>query len=162
MRMTRCFVGNKTIYVKNEELWETAKSIAGKAGLSGFVVEALERLVTAKQLEQKGFERFELPIDPLEDDTHFDRNIKERLGFDGKRLADWGVLSVYRTKAGTFIVTDNRLDAEGSICDYRTHDQTADLRNDRAIANLNQDDQSRLWDSLCEALPPPEVTTWIE
>ena len=122
-----------------EFLVGTARSIAGKAGLSGFVEEALERLVTAKQLEQKGLERFHLPIEPFEDDPRFDSNIKERLGFDGKRLLDWGVLSI-----------------------YRTHDQTADLRNDRAIANLEKDDQSRVWDSICEALPPTEVTTWIE
>jgi hypothetical protein len=145
-----------------EFLVGTARSIAGKAGLSGFVEEAFERLVTAKQLEQKGLERFHLPIEPFEDDPRFDSNIKERLGFDGKRLLDWGVLSIYRTKSGTFIVTDNRLDAAGSIYDYRTHDQTADLRNDRAIANLEKDDQSRVWDSICEALPPTEVTTWIE
>jgi hypothetical protein len=41
-----CLVPNKTIYVKNEELWNKAKAIAGKEGegLSGVIAEALAGL----------------------------------------------------------------------------------------------------------------------
>ena len=100
------------------------------------------------------------PIDGSDQTDH--PKFRERLGFDGKRLADWFVLSIYRTKAGKLIVTDNLRDAEGAIFGYRVYDQLAELRNDRAITNLEEDEQTRLWDMLSEPLPPPVVTTWID
>jgi hypothetical protein len=155
-------VATRTVYVKNDELWETAKSVAGTAGLSNFVEEALQRLVTAKQLERKGVVRFEFPFEPLEGDPRRDPTFKERIGFEGQCLVDWGSVSVYLTKGGTFIVTRNACDAEGSIYDYHTHDQLSGVRRDPAIACLERDDQSRLWNVICEALPPSEVVTWID
>jgi hypothetical protein len=149
--------------VKNAELWETAKSVAGKAGLSSFVEEALERLITAKRQEPTGAERFDRPVRSMDDTDQAGRTkFQERLGFDGKCLADWGVLSVYLTNGGTFIVTDNLLDGEGSLYSYRTYGQLAELRNDRTIDALDKDEQSRLWDRICEALPPSVFTTWVD
>jgi len=153
-------VGNKTIYVKNEELWETAKSLAGKAGLSGFIEEALEQLVAAKQLKQKGLKRFHVRL--VEPDEWGDDPTDEirHIGFDGKRLVDRDELSVYLTKVGKFIVTDNRLDA--GISGYRTYDQCVEVRKDEAITALEKDEQIRIWNSIVEGLPPDESFTWID
>jgi hypothetical protein len=159
-------MGTKTVYVKNEDLWETAKSVAGPAGLSGFVEEALELLITAKRDERAGLERFDLPVEPI-DGTEESPAIKfkERLSFDGRLLANFMGVSIYRTKAGKFIVTDNVQDAEGSIFAYRTYDQLAGVRNDRAITGLGADSQSELWDlisEICESMPLVVFTTWID
>ena len=154
-------VGNKTIYVKNEELWETARSVAGKDGMSAFIEEALQRLVTVKRLEQKGLQPFSLLVEPIHE-SHRVPGVTERLGFEGKRLVDWGPFQVYLTKGGTFIVADFNFDEEMSICDYRTYDQLAELREDEAIARVDADQQDILWDQIRHALPPPVVTTWID
>src|SRR5262245_21026746 len=133
-------MGKKTIYVKNEELWERAKSIAGVDGLSRLVEEALEHVVTQKQLEHEGLQRIYLPIvpiDQIEEPVGVDA-IKESLGFDGKCLEGdgYGVLSVYLTKAGKLIVADKHPHEPGAITGYRVHDQWAELRNDEAIRAL--------------------------
>lgn len=151
-------VGKKTIYVKNEELWERAKSIAGVDGLSRLVEEALERMVTVKQLEQMGLKRFDLRVEPIHD---FAPDVRETLAFYGECLVDgdWPSISVYRTKGGKFIVTDNIPD--GSISEYRKYETLYELKEE--IDELDQKDpSSRLWERISEAMPPAKTTTWID
>lgn len=152
-------VGKKTIYVKNEELWERAKSIAGVDGLSRLVEAALEGVVTAKQLQQQGLERYNLRVEPILD---FTPDVKETLAFDGECLVarEWPSVSVYRTKGGKFIVTDN-LVSDGSITAYRTYETLYALKEE--LEALDQKDAAGgLWDAVCEAMPPSETITWID
>ena len=155
-------MGNKTIYVKNDELWETAKSMAGKDGLSSFIEEAVQRLVTAKQLEQKVRQPFSLPYKPM-DKSFTVKRAEERLGFEGKCLLDWGPFAVYLTKGGTFIVTDNSGDEDQSILDYQTYDELDELQKARSIAALDKEQQDRVWNRIRDALPPQLIhTIWID
>lgn len=148
-------MAKKTIYVKNEELWEKAKSVAGEDGLSRLVEEAIERIVTAKQLQQQSLDRFTLRVEPIHD---FTPDTKETLAFDGECLVarGWPSVSVYRTKGGRFIVTDDLPD--GSISEYRTYETLYDLRDAIEAADKNDG----LWDRVLEAVGTVETTTWID
>jgi len=155
-------MGTRTVYVKNEELWETAKSIAGKDGLSTFVEEALQALVTSKQRErqreQERHDRFSLPYKP--DGEGID--LAHHVEFEGKCLGDWGSFSLYLTKDGTFIVTYNSCDLEQSIYYYRTYDGLFDLQKEPVIANLTKDEQKAFWDVVRADVPPEALAIWID
>ncbi len=53
---------NKTIYVKDGDLWERAKKIAGKDGLSSAISEALTEYVTRKEKDALGIKRYRLEV----------------------------------------------------------------------------------------------------
>ncbi len=53
---------NKTIYVKDGDLWERAKKIAGKDGLSSVISEALAEYVTRKERDALGIARYRLEV----------------------------------------------------------------------------------------------------
>jgi hypothetical protein len=55
-------VPNKTIYVKDERVWEEAKELAGKEGLSGVIADALAAWVERKKREKSGIERYRFAI----------------------------------------------------------------------------------------------------
>jgi hypothetical protein len=42
-------MSNRTVYVKDESLWEKAKKFAGETGISGVIAEALQKYVDRKE-----------------------------------------------------------------------------------------------------------------
>jgi hypothetical protein len=82
---------NKTIYVKDELLWEQAKKFAGETGLSGLLAEALKEYVERKEREAAlragEMTKVELPVGgSLHDDEP-----RHRIGFIGRLLYDTDV-----------------------------------------------------------------------
>ena len=62
--------GNRTIYLANDELWERAKNLAGKEGLSSVIAKALADFVAQRDADQSSFQKFTFEIlgDPHSED----------------------------------------------------------------------------------------------
>jgi hypothetical protein len=89
-------VGNKTIYFKDDDLWERARELAGKDGISAVIQAALSRFVSVKEQEAKGFGRIRLEAgfkDEPEHSVHY--GTTERIAFDGLLLAEQVVPIAY-------------------------------------------------------------------
>lgn len=87
---------NKTIYVKNEQLWEKAKKFAGETGLSALIAETLREYVERKDrevaLRAGEMTNVELRVGgPLHDDEPY-----HRIGFIGRLLYDTDVEADWR------------------------------------------------------------------
>jgi hypothetical protein len=151
-------MGNKTIYVKNEQLWEKAKSIAGKAGLSGLIEQALSGYVAEREREQQGLVRFYLNVEEV-------GGFKSRIGFDGKKLGSFQksdfmlIVSVYQTKAGKFILTND--DPDGTANDYRLFDSLDELTHDSLFEQLGPDESGEFAEQLANELGTT-ITQWID
>lgn len=84
-------MANKTIYVKDELLWEKAKKFAGDAAISGLIAEALREYVKRKEgeaaLRAGEMTKVELRVGgPLHQDKP-----AHRIGFIGRLLYDTDV-----------------------------------------------------------------------
>jgi hypothetical protein len=106
-------VPNKTIYVRDEALWNKAKKIAEERGdgLSGVIASALARLVADEEAKEGG-EVHRILIVPMRGESAD----PERIGFVGKRLAESElpshyeglaqlVATAYQTAASKIVVT---------------------------------------------------------
>jgi hypothetical protein len=84
-------MANKTIYVRDESLWEKAKKFAGDAGISRLIAEALQEYVQRKERETAmragEMTKVELRVGgPLHQDEP-----AHRIGFIGRLLYDTDV-----------------------------------------------------------------------
>ena len=115
-------MGNKTIYVKDEALWDRAKELAGKEGFSAVIAQALADFVERKADEHRGLTDYRLPIG---DELICWRGrllTSTVLGLGNQRA---GELEVYQTKAGKLVVVAGDLaDAFGYEV-YETLEQFA-------------------------------------
>lgn len=95
---------NKTIYIKDETLWQNAKKFAGKGGLSEVIADALRRFVADSEAKAAGQETFRFVVQFRGDDDF------ARVAFRGRLLEskdlDSGSLnaSVYETQGGSFVL----------------------------------------------------------
>jgi hypothetical protein len=94
-------MGNKTIYVKDEALWERAKELAGKEGFSAVIAKALAEFVQRTEDENRRFTEHSLTIG------------NEVVRFRGRSLASTvigippggaGEMEVYVTKGGKLVL----------------------------------------------------------
>ena len=79
-------MGNKTIYVKDDKLWERARRVAGKEGISAVIQGALVDFVQRKAREAAGFKRIRLEAG-FASNAKGDVGTMERIAFDGRELA---------------------------------------------------------------------------
>src|ERR671912_440275 len=80
-------MANKTIYVKDDELWERAKQLVGKDGLSALLSEMLQNYVKRKDVGPSE-QRFNFQIGHWEDTDETDQPDREHIEFIGRRLGD--------------------------------------------------------------------------
>lgn len=122
-------MGNKTIYVKDEALWERAKQLVGKEGLSGLIAEALAEFVQRKEAESRGFSLQEISL------KHDDG--EETVKFVGKEILAQiplpcddhhprSLADLFQTRAGKMLVV---LKEDGSYepFAYHTYDTPEEL-----------------------------------
>src|SRR3972149_9161601 len=103
---------NKTIYVKNEEIWNKAKAIAGREGegLSGVIAEALAEFVKQHEVAAEGHVVHRFTV--VHEDSE---GALERVAFAGREIGSRSfsapdgqgtlIATVYATKGGKFVLT---------------------------------------------------------
>jgi len=79
------FMPNKTIYVKDERLWDQARTLAGKDGLSGVIQQALVKFVEGRRRESEGFHRYR--FDTTYQHYELDSGPSEAIAFEGREVA---------------------------------------------------------------------------
>jgi hypothetical protein len=128
-------VGNKTIYVKDEGLWERAKRLAGKEGLSSFVGEALAAHVEQKEGEALGVRKYALRVGPQRIQIHGRRLGQRRFVYcpsghrpDEQPDAPTTTVDaeVYRTRSGKLILV-KRENAQVVHVEELTHSYWTDV-----------------------------------
>lgn len=162
-------MANKTIYFKDDALWERAKQLAGKEGLSAVIQDALAKYVERKGLEAKGNLPFRLHT------GKFDRATKkygaiERIAFIGRELAaieplvptlepDPGLapyepvaITAYQTKGRRLVLTRADVGLGEVITRYAVFSSLMDLRDSELLADLDGLDRARFLDQVSEQL----------
>lgn len=75
-------MGNKTIYIKDDGLWQRARELAGKDGLSSAIQGFLAKFVEEAELTDKGFARRHFKVRPKGSGEVPDKHI----AFNGRLL----------------------------------------------------------------------------
>lgn len=91
-------MGNKTIYVKDEALWARAKALAGPAGLSSVIGEALAAFVAREE-------------DAAANDSVYSLHATgspEPITFVGRHLCDWNLWQGHRGATCAVYLTKGR------------------------------------------------------
>ena len=108
--------------MKNEHLWDQARTLAGKDGLSGVIQEALAKFVENKRRQSEGFQRYR--FDTTYKHYELESGPSEAIAFEGREVASKILpvrvrqdeystqkfdrsLNVHHTPVGTLIVTMN-------------------------------------------------------
>lgn len=167
-------MGNKTIYVKDEALWDRAKKLAGKDGLSSLIAEALEAYVNRKEAEQSGFKLFKFNVQELREMTDSGPTfwLKEQVAFQGRQLGTahllnptdpnypYAQIDVYLTKGHKLVavVTDEML---GVPTGYRVFNSPAELRSDELFADVEAESKAALFDKIAAELGE-RWSRWID
>lgn len=173
-------MGNKTIYVQDEKLWQKAKKLAGKAGLSGVIAKALTEFVDEHDREKHGSRRYQFEVRYEYDDIDPDADWVDCVAFEGKPLFQgtlfyqlpegWGgdapddrvEVHVYQTVAGTLVLMARRLDApEGLFFHQGSHKTLQELRQDSVVSGLAPDERARLLADLSSQLRK-SLVIWID
>jgi hypothetical protein len=152
---------NKTIYVKDEALWERARQLVGKDGLSGLIAEALAEFVQRKEAESRGLAHHQICI------QHDDG--EESVRFVGKRIAEGvslgrgadylgGIADVFQTKAGKLVVVLKDAITYQAF-EYRTYDTPEELVASNTFAGIPNQVEFR--NAIGEALGH-KWATWID
>lgn len=150
-------MGNKTIYVKDDELWNRAKALAGKDGLSGVIGQAIADYVVRREAAEAGFSRirfeFEFPDDPERlEVVEFDGTRVGRLAVDSGN----GAVEVYVTRAGTLVCV---YEYEHEVGGYETYQSIAKLAEDEYLNRADEADVSGLLQALRRS---SANRTWID
>lgn len=172
-------MANKTIYFKDDALWERAKEFAGKDGLSAVIQEALAQYVERKNLEAKGFKQFRLETaeyDPVSKKL----GPTERIAFEGRELAmDEAVvpsgdldadgepgyfviaIAAYQTKEKRLILTRGEAGYGETITKYEVCSSLRKMRQSDILADLQGLDRARFLDEISSKLGE-EWSVWID
>lgn len=171
-------MANKTIYFKDDALWDRAKELAGKDGLSAVIQEALAKYVERKNLEAKGFKHFRLET------AEYDRASKkfgatERIAFEGRELAmdeplvpsgesesgsePYSVVAIaaYQTKAKRLILTRGEAGYGETIAKYEVFSSLREMRQSALLADVHGLDRARFLDEISSKLGE-EWSVWID
>jgi hypothetical protein len=153
-------MANKTIYVKDDALWERAKQLAGKEGLSGVIAEALAEFVQQKEAESRGFSLHEISLSRYPD-------AEETIKFWGKKILTQplpgddnhpaSLADLYQTRAGKFLVV---LKDAGTYepFEYHAYDTPEELSTSGALRSIPDRDEFER--AFGEALAY-KFATWI-
>jgi hypothetical protein len=172
-------MANKTIYFKDDALWDRAKELAGKDGLSAMIQEALAQYVERKNLEAKGFKHFRLETaeyDPVSKKL----GTTERIAFEGRELAmDEAVvpsgetepdgepgyfvvaIAAYQTKADRLILTRGEAGYGEIITKYEVLSSLKEIRESDLLADVQGLDRARFLDEISSKLGE-EWSVWID
>src|SRR6266498_2355954 len=82
---THTVMGNKTIYFRDDKLWERAKKLAGDEGISAVIQNALAEFVERKTRERDGFRRVRIESGASDPDATYGKI--DRAAFDGRKIA---------------------------------------------------------------------------
>jgi hypothetical protein len=114
IRIFTIYVANRTIYIRNEDLWSKARDLAGAEGLSNVIQELLARWVRAREAEvaTESMTEVDLAVGGEAYEDEHGVTDDQRLAFAGRLVADSNGLSVaqiprvrvYHTKGGKLIV----------------------------------------------------------
>lgn len=136
-------MANKTIYVKDEALWERAKQLAGKDRLSGFIAEALAEFVQRKEAESRGFSIHEISLARYPD-------TEETIKFWGKEILTHPLPSddnhpsaladLYQTRAGKWLVVLKDAVTYEPF-EYHTYDTPEEMCTSGALRSMPDRDE---------------------
>lgn len=172
-------MGNKTIYVQDERLWQKAKKLAGKEGLSRVIAKALEDFVATHDRQTQGFRRYQFEVAYASDDNDEFRPI-DYVAFEAKPIFT-GVLiydvpdhldidppddrvrvDVYQTGKGTLVLTARHLEApDGQLLHYGSFRSMDELIKDSVVSNLAPTDRAKLLTELASQLRD-SLVIWID
>lgn len=159
---------NKTIYVKDGEMWERAKKLAGKEGLSSVIGDAIAEYVKKKEKEEQGIKKFRLEVGFAESLTSYGST--SRITFDGYLLyekelpffdeADRAddpnncpvhpeIVSVYKTVGGKLILTTKD---DNGITNYSVHTNFFKLAQDPILSSALKPDLATFLDAVSEKI----------
>jgi hypothetical protein len=156
-------VGNKTIYVKDEALWEAAKNLAGREGLSAVIADALADFVEQKKAERGGFKRFNIycaEAGPEGQLIKFDGRLLAEVIVPGGPNAEDTLVSMYQTTGGTLVLVAGH-PLEDDAFDYSKHSSLETVVKDPMLENLTLSDRDRFLDQIAERLGE-KWAVWID
>jgi len=163
-------VANKTIYFKDDALWERAKEVAGKEGLSAVIQDALAKYVERKDLEAKGIQPFRLHTAKYDHATK-QYGTTERIAFIGRELAsdeplvptsepdpdpempfEPVAITAYQTKKQRLVLTRSNVNYGEKITKYAVFSSVRELRDSEILADLDGVDRVKFLDRVSEQL----------
>lgn len=176
-------MGNKTIYFKDDELWDRAKQLAGKETISAVIQVALARFVDEKRREAEGFTHHRLETgfrDRLETDFRdFDGGGRwgttERVAFEGRQIATYELpyieptqnalipqmFTVYLTKAGKLVLAVGGGAEENGISHYGVYSSIRELADDPELERADPFERAEFLDAISKQLGQ-DWAVWID
>lgn len=173
--------GNRTIYLANDELWEKAKALAGREGLSAVIARALADFVATRTKANEEFEKFHFEIVGIPEPGE-PGGPTEVIGFEGKKLVSTSsdlecnpfdesdshvetVIQIYRTRLGTFVVlatpATDAPESESAFAIYETHRSVTEVMGGHIVGCMFPPDRHELLKELTVKLGKDSVT-WID
>lgn len=163
---------NKTIYVRDAELWKKAKAIAGKEGegLSGVIAEALAAFVKKHEAAAEGqvVHRFtvhdaEDPDEPLERVAFAGREIGSRSFPTAHSPADV-FATVYATRGGQFVLTVGQDDGSDVLSHYAVYSHPQGIAQDRVLLQCGDKHDIQNWAGsiYLRHFEETATETWVE
>ena len=155
-------MGNKTIYVKDEALWDRAKELAGKDGFSALISKALEDFVERRNVANLDFSDHSILIDPSLAELAPDESFAKLIRFKGRSLATTftgpdpdqadGDAEVYQTRAGRLILV-LRQAPTGEAYDRRIYESFDQLAADQeALREVPLRERHEFLDRVAQAM----------
>ena len=169
-------MGNKTIYFKDDDLWDRAKQLAGKETISAVIQDALARFVDEKRREAEGFTHHRLETG-LRDLDSGRWGTTERVAFEGRQIAahelgytdpadpqdnEWPHLFVvYLTRAGKLVLTIDSRAEENPIAHYGVYSSIRELADDSELKRADPIERAKFLDVISEKLGQ-DWAVWID
>jgi hypothetical protein len=154
-------LGNKTIYVKDDELWDRVRERAGESGMSKVVAEALTVWLAKSDAEKAGNRQYRFQVADLEGSG-------APIAFEGRKLvrtkagAKGGEIAVFLTKGGKLVVAKGRLEVPDTAIErYAVYDEIDEVAKDKSVSRLSASERAQFVEDLRKALGR-DRTVWIE
>lgn len=153
---------NKTIYVKDESLWERAKAVAGADGLSAFIADAITDAIERKQSERGGFPLTTIPVvdgTVLYDLRFYGKSITSTLIGRGPDNAN-AVIEAFKTKGGRLVIVVREEASERAV-DHRVYDRFEEFVEGDIFMQIPSEDRARFQEEIADAFEQ-NISIWID
>ncbi len=171
-------MGNKTIYVSDDDIWEKAKKFAGKDGLSSVIARSLGDYVAARTAQDEAMEKYHFEIIDLSEPD----GPTAVIGFEGTKLLSTSFnlianpfvpsdndieadVEIYRTRLGTFVLlaepTSTEPQSKSVFATYETHRSLRELMSGTIVQCMLPPNRHELLTELTTRLGK-DVVTWID
>jgi hypothetical protein len=172
-------MGNKTIYFKDDQLWDRAKELAGKDGISGVVQDALAAFVDQKKRQAAGFNTYRLPTKFRVGRGLSSFGTTERIAFEGQLIAEQRMdvpvpgresdfldltFRIYRTRGGKLVITvgdDENAGKMFGIHHYGVYKSLAELSDDESLKDPDPIERAAFLDKAAKELGE-DWAVWID